>query len=78
LKILTAHPSPLLPFPLHSPPPFSVLPFITGSTLPYFPSRSLLPLKVGPSNPASRAGGAVSSPIRVWDGAPAKIELGAF
>jgi len=44
--------------------------------LPSFPSP---PLEVGPLNPAWGAWwSAVSSPSRVWGGAPAEIEFGAF
>jgi len=41
----------------------------------FFPS---LPLEVGPLNPARGLGIAVSSPSRVWDGAPAETEFGEF
>jgi len=45
---------------------------------PFPPPFPFLPLEVGPLNPARGMGSAVSSPSRVWGGAPAEIEFGAF
>jgi len=44
-----------------------------------FPSPTLPPpLEVGPFNPVRGLGSAISSPSRVWGGAPAEIAFGAF
>jgi len=42
----------------------------------FFPSPLLL--EVGPLNPAKGLGSTVSSPIRAWNGALAKVELVHF
>ena len=47
-----------------------------GFPFPDLPSPLLLPLRSRPLNPES--GSTVSSPTRVWSGAPAKIKFGAF
>jgi len=67
-KASSPFPSP--PSPLLLSPPYSSLP----SLFPPLPSV----IEVGPSNPARRSGGAVSSPSGVWGEAPAEIEFGAF
>jgi len=44
----------------------------------FLPPFPLPPLKGGPLESSYGSGGAVSSPSRVWGGAPAEIEFGAF
>jgi len=73
-KTLEQVPLPSLLPPFLSPPLHSLLP-PTPSPSPPLPS---LPLEVGPLNAARGLGSAVSSPSRVWGGAPAEIEFGAF
>ena len=66
-----------LPLPFSPPLPSSPLPSPPLPTLtPPAPSPPL-PLEVGPFNPARGSGGALLG-SRVWGGAPAEIEFGAF
>ena len=65
--------NPPLPFPPSSPFPLA----LELGPLPVL--HALVPLEVGPLNPARViSGSAVSFPRGVWGGAPTKIEFGAF
>jgi len=68
-------PLPLFPYPVLSRPVFP-----SPLLLPCLPSilPLSLPLEIGPLNPASGSGNAISSVSRVCGRAPAENEFGAF